>query len=293
MKIVVVGGSGWLGSHLVQALTGKHDVIVIDPKEPLIPFGPEIEHIQQPVACLLIDPHPVLDADVVVSLPGQLGSVNSVENPLGNVIEGNMPQLTLLKVLADNGLTPTVVFPSSHLVYKDPPRCVYTANKIAIEAYLRIYSRAYGIPYVILRIATGYGPHQERSSAVNFFIRRALEGKTIPVYKGVQNDRLAIVYIDDMVNALVLACERENYRYHVYPVFSSQPRIIDIAGAVTDVLGGEIELTETPDLVKSVGSGDLLITDIGPPGWIPGVGLRDGIRKTAQWMQSVWTDRGS
>jgi nucleoside-diphosphate-sugar epimerase len=222
---------------------------------------------------------------VVFSLPGQLGSVASLKDPLGSVAESILPHLTLLRALSENGLKPTVVFPSSHLVYKEPSRCLYTAHKKTVEDYLRIYHRAYGIPYVVYRIATGYGPHQKRISVVNFFIKRALEGKNLPVYDYVQNDRLGIVYIDDMVAALALACGREDYKYHAYPLLAYQPRVVDIANAVADSLGGKVALVETPPLVKSVGSGDLLIEDDGPPGWIPKVGLEEGILKTAQWMR--------
>lgn len=285
MRIAIVGGSGWVGSHLVQRLAEKHAVTVLASKDPLIPFPDSVTHIRARVSRTIPFVDFIRDADAIVSLPGRLGSVDSLENPFDGVADSIVPQLILLETLADNELTPTVVFPSSHLVYKQTARCLYTANKKLIEDYLQIYSRAYGIPYVILRCATAYGPLQRRDSVVNFFIRRALEGKTIPVYVDVVHDRLAIVYIDDMVRALTWACERRRaYRYHVYPVLSSQLRVIDIASAVADLLGGEIEFTETPALVKSVGSGDLLITDDGPPDWIPIVPLKDGIMKTADWI---------
>lgn len=280
MKIILVGGAGWIGSALDAALN-EHQVVVIDPEAPNI-----IASVRARLAAWFFRKGEIChNADVVVALPALLGSVPSVENPFGSLQDTLMPQLTLLSALARYGLKPLVVFPSSHLVYEDQPRCLYSTFKLAVENCLRVFHNAYDIPSVMLRIGTGYGPKQKRKSVVNFYIERALAGKEMPIYRGVKDDVLATVYIDDVVSALKMACEGKFPLNEVYPVVGCNMKIVDIAKSVERLVGGRVVLVDTPEMVKRVGSGSLPVKGGGPPGWEARVGLEEGILKTAEWMK--------
>lgn len=279
-KIVLVGGAGWIGSHLATALN-EHQVVI----DPEVAEGKH-KSIEARLTLADFDEGGIgHDADVIVALPALLGSVSSVEHPLESLWKTLEPQVILLSALAKYNLRPLVVFPSSHLTYEDQPRCLYSTFKLAVENCLRVFHNAYDIPFIVLRIGTGYGPKQKRKSVVNFYIERALKGCEIPVYRDVKDDTLAVVYIDDIVSALKMACEGKFPLNKIYPIVGNNMKIIDIAHEVECLVGGEVVLVDTPDMVKRVGSGDLPVEGEGPPGWEAKVGLEKGILKTAEWMK--------
>jgi len=227
---------------------------------------------------------PIPEVDVVVPLQGQIGSVDSVKNPMGSLRDSLTSNRFLLDRLVESGQKPLVVFVSSDLCYRDVSRCVYSLHKKTVEGYLKIASQVHGIPHVILRTGTAYGPLQKRQSVVNFYIGRALEGKTIPVY-GTGDNRQAFLYIDDCVECVRMACEGLFKQNRTYPLFSENLRIVDIAKTVSEMLGGEVEHVDFPSLAKAVNVGDLPITLPLPEGWKPKVMLGDGIERTAEWMK--------
>lgn len=237
MKILVIGSSGFIGTHLVRDLIDAgHKVIAVDREkfcdENVLESSDFMFH-RMDLFAYLFGPFP--EVDVVVPLQGQIGSVDSVKNPMGSLRDSLMSNRFLLDRLVESGQKPLVVFVSSDLCYRDVSRCVYSLHKKTVEGYLKIVSQVHGIPHVILRTGTAYGPLQKRDSVVNFYIRRALEGKSIPVY-GTGDNRQAFLYIDDCVvsvsrqighnapNGLFLESRRrshiKSYSWQQQPYFS-------------------------------------------------------------------------
>ena len=288
MKIALIGGFGFCGLHTMVRLAKDHEIIVIDPhmrtpEEHAFLSKRSFTHLST-VMCpsFFRKGRELYDVDVIVSLPGKLGSVPSVENLADNLRFSALPHLALLDMLKDNGLTPLVVFPSSDLTYCYPPRCMYAANKLYIEDALRIAHRIYGIPYVVLRMATGYGPMQRRDSVVNFYVRRGLAGSEIPVW-GEGLNRQAFIYADDMARAFEMACEG-SFPTGVYALIGHNSRIVDIAEAVSKLVGGKVVHEPFPELAEKVSVGDLPVF-WNPPGFEPEIGLEEGIKLTAKWMR--------
>lgn len=292
MKILVTGASGWIGTWLVPALVGAgHYVIGVDPA----PYPQHIdgfEFVHSGLVWALLNTHPPekaiddLGVDVVVPLQGLLGSAESVKEPVTSLVDSVKLNLMLLDAISRSGSRPLIVFLSSDLCYREPSRCIYSLHKKTVEGYLRIFNRVHDIPYVILRMATGYGPLQKRQSVVNYYIRRALAGETIPVH-GDGKNRQAFIYIEDAVKCIQLACEAERGLNVLYPLIGQNLKIVDLAQAVVDVLGGEIEHVEPPVLADKVSVGDLPVEDFGPRGCRPEVDIYEGIRRTAEWMKEA------
>lgn len=285
MKIVLIGGHGWIGLHLIKRLADNHEVIVFDPHKPTdeereFLSGRAFVHHRATQWPYSIDD--ITHADVIVSLPGMLGSVPSVERFIPNLHCSVFPHLDLLDVLKDNKLTPLVVFPSSDLTYCYPPRCMYAANKLYIEDTLRIAHKIHGIPYVALRMATGYGPMQRRDSVINFYVRRGLEGGEIPVWGDGMN-RQAFIYADDMARAFEMACEG-SFPTGIYPLVGHNSRIWEIADAVSKLVGGRVVHEPFPELAEKVSVGDLSVYG-NPPSFEPRILLTEGITRTAKWMR--------
>ena len=287
MKIVIIGGYGWIGLHLIKRLADNHDVVVFDPHKPTAEERKFLS--EQKFTHIETDYWPPMfsgiarDADVIVSLPGMLGSASSVESFTSNLHRSISPHLVLLETLRMHVLSPLVVFPSSDLAYRNPPRCLYAANKLYVEHALRITHRIYGIPYVALRMATGYGPMQRRDSVINFYVRRGLEGGEIPVW-GDGLNRQAFIYADDMARAFEMACEGK-IPVGIYPLVGHNTPIGMIAWTVSRLVGGEVVLEPFPELAEKVSVGDLPVYG-NPPGFSPDVRLEEGVGRTAEWMLS-------
>jgi len=294
MKIILIGGWGYIGLNLIRQLK-NHEIVVIDPH---YPTDAEREFLSEQIDCIehvicgvppdssaTLTSYPIYvmyDADVVVSLAGQLGSAASVKDLWASFNESMVPHVWLLDLLAKRGLKPLVVFPSSDLTYCYPPRCDYAANKLCIEDKLRIAHKVHGIPYVALRMATGYGPMQRRNSVVNLYVKLGLEGKNIPVW-GDGLNRQAFIYADDMAKAFKMACEGR-IRTGVYPLVGHVSRIGEIAATVSRLVGGKVVYEPYPSNAEKVNVGDLPIFG-NPPKFEPEVGLEEGILKTAEWMR--------
>jgi len=171
MNVLLIGGTGFVGTWLTKALCREHNVSVMDLKlfseEQLawLPDGGNWHYLERAypdwhfsiTTSLSVE---VLERqDVIVPLTGLLGSVPSVEQPLESLRLGPKMNLHLLQVLAENQLKPLIVFPSSDLALD--PHCLYSWHKVVVEGYLEVFNRVYGIPYLNFRMATGYGqfPH--------------------------------------------------------------------------------------------------------------------------------------
>lgn len=292
MKIVVIGGWGYIGLNLIKQLK-DHEITVIDPHDPTNAerdfLSEQIENIKHCGGAFWagtfgINRELLRKADVIVSLPGQLGSVPSIENFSKNLHDSVVPHMLLLDALRTKGLTPLVVFPSSDLTYCYPPRCMYAANKLYLEDAFRIAHRVYGIPYVALRMATGYGPMQRRNSVINLYVKLGLEGKNIPVW-GDGLNRQAFIYADDMARAFKMACEGK-FPVGVYPLVGHNSKICEIANIVSWGVGGKVVYKPFPETARAVSVGDLPVFG-NPPGFEPEVGLEEGVLKTAGWMGSL------
>jgi len=288
LRVLIPGGAGFVGAWLTRELVqAGHQVIVVDPlhfsDEAKEFIGGDFEHFPMKWQVFFLE-HGMPEVDVIVPLQGKIGSVDSVNDPGGFLKESVGTNVLLLNAIANMETKPLVVFVSSDLCYRADPLCLYSAYKRLVEWHLKIFREVYGLRYVILRMATGYGPWQRRDSVVNFFVRRALDGNTIPVY-GEGRNRQAFIFAEDAARCVRMACEGQFATAVTYPLVGANHRIVEVAETVSGVLGGEVVRVEWPPLAKAVNVGDLPINLLPPSGWYPKVKLEEGIRMTAEWMR--------
>ena len=291
LRVLIPGGAGFVGTWLTRELVQSgHSVVVVSPSrfsdEALEFIGGEFEHFPMKWQAFFFE-YGMPWADVVVPLQGKIGSVDSIDDPMGFLKESVETNVLLLNAIVNSERPmPLVVFVSSDLCYRAVPRCLYSAYKRLMEWHLKIFCEVYGLRYVILRMATGYGPWQRRDSVVNFFVRRALKGNTIPVY-GEGRNRQAFIFAEDAARCIRMACEGRFATAATHPLVGGNHSIVEIAETVSRVLGGEVVHVEWPPLAKAVNVGDLPINLLPPSGWYPEVKLEEGIRITAEWMRGL------
>jgi dTDP-glucose 4,6-dehydratase len=246
-RVLVTGGAGFIGSHLVKALVNKCAVIVLDnlcsgSLENLhrVVEGGGIKFVRGDVR----DKKAVRDAmngvDAVVHLAALINVEASVKNPFETHDVNVNGTLNVLKEAVRAGVK-RFVFASSAAVYGDanplplkeeyPPHPIspYAASKAAAEGYCLTFNRCYGLETVILRYFNVYGPGQGNSAysgVITKFLRNALKGEPLIVYGDGEQTR-DFIYVDDVAKATVLALENENAAGETFNVSSGKPTTIN------------------------------------------------------------------
>lgn len=173
------------------------------------------------------------------------------------------------------------------------PTDIYSANKCVSEKYTLIYAKAHQIAATVIRLSNVFGPrasiHSPDFAFNNFFIGLALQGKEIPVY-GDGKQLRNIIYIDDVVEALILASltpKTDNESFFV--VGDHHYSVSFIAEEIVKHLKkGKVKYVNWPKIRKSVDFGDAIITNQKfktISNWIPRTDFKAGLIKTKNYYE--------
>ena len=230
MKVLVTGGAGFIGSHVVDAyVAAGHEVIVLDDlstghRENLNPKARFVElGIGDPAAAELI----VAEKPAVLNLhAAQMDVRRSVADPAFDARTNIVGTINLLEGARRAGSVRRVIFVSSggaaygeQEVFPAPethptrPVSPYGVSKRAGELYAFFYQAEYGIPFFALRYANVYGPRQDphgEAGVVAIFSGKMLRGEPVTV-NGEGTQTRDYVYVGDVVRANLLALEREPF----------------------------------------------------------------------------------
>ncbi len=221
-KIVVTGGAGFIGSHIVEEVARENEVVILDNLDDY--YSPALK--RQNLAILLKNPNvsfiegditdlslvkSVINADVdyVFHEAAQAGVRISVDNPFKPNDINVVGTLNVLQASLDAGVK-RVINASSSSVYgkvkylpfdeshPTQPVSPYGVSKLAAEHYCRVFYEVYGLPTVSLRYFTVYGPRMRPDLAISIFTRKMLANEPITVF-GDGNQTRDFTYIDDIV----------------------------------------------------------------------------------------------
>ncbi len=299
MKILVTGGAGFIGAAVTRKLVGRGDeVVVIDDESnasrDAVPN--EADYIHGDVRDdALITNLPGFDA--VVHLAALLDVDESREQPQRYADVNVQGTLNLL----ENTETERFILASSASVYGEAdtfpleesmplrPKSTYGATKAAAESYATTYHDLQDIKVASLRFFNVYGPGQRPDSpyagVINIFIQKFLEDEQ-PVIYGDGEQTRDYIYVDDLADAVVKACDA-SYQHEILNLASgSETSVLDIVDALQNITGKELEPRhEDPlpgDPRRSVAdvqrAKDVLDFEAE-------TSLEEGIRETLAWMQ--------
>lgn len=308
MKSLILGGGGFIGIHLSKALLARgHAVRILErPRlrlDSAISLPNEVEWVEGDFT----NPADVADAlsgcDKVFHLISTTLPKTSNDNPLYDLETNVAATLRMLDIIRHDTVARKIVFLSSGgTVYGNPtttpiseqhptePLCAYGIGKLAIEKYLELYRRLYGIEYAALRLANPYGEHQRvdaMQGAIPVFMHKALTNEAIEIW-GDGSVVRDYIYISDVVNAIMLAMEYTGPQ-HLFNVGSGTGTSLnDLVKTLEILLGRPVAYRHLPARKFDA---SVNVLDIGLAskqlGWKPEVSLIDGMRKLLDHMRNT------
>lgn len=247
-KVLVTGGAGFIGSHLVDKLISRgYSVVVLDNfHSGKIESFREIlgresfEMIEGDIRDRKAVREAMDGVDAVVHLAALIDVEESVNNPFETHNVNVNGTLNILVEAARSGVK-KCVFASSTAVYGEanplplkeehPPKPTspYAASKVSAECYCRVFNSCYGLDTVILRCFNVYGLGQKNgaySGVITRFLQNALKGEPLIVYGDGKQTR-DFIHVDDVVEATVLALENANSNGETFNVCTGKPTAVN------------------------------------------------------------------
>jgi UDP-glucose 4-epimerase len=303
--VLVTGGAGFIGSHLVDELVeAGHSVRVLDD---LFTGSPDNVNPAAELTVASVSDHDAVrsavdSCDTVFHIAAHRAVQRSVENPLATDLANVHGTLTMLAAAHEAGVR-RVVSASSSSVYggadtiptpeNEPlvPRSPYAVSKMAGEHYCRVYTELFGLETVSLRYFNVYGPRQRPDSpyaaVIPLFID-ALRKHEAPIVHGDGRQSRDFTFIADTVRATLAAAAApaERCAGHVYNVAPGEAH--DLL-ELLDVLGRLLDVEPKPEHT-AVRAGDVRRTMADPSaarrdlGFSCEVGFEEGLRRTVDWF---------
>jgi UDP-glucose 4-epimerase len=244
MKILVTGGSGFIGSHVADALLAAgHEVTVLDrQRSAYTPTG------QRFIQADLLDRAQVTKAvrghDVVYHFAGIAHLDIGLSKPI-ETVEQNVLGTAIMLEAARLANVQRFVYASSIYVYSEGGS-FYRCSKQAAELYVEEYQRGHGLDFTILRFGTVYGPRADRHNSVRRYLRQALRDHKI-VASGTGDEIREYVHVKDAARSSVHVLEDEYRNERVVLTGHHPMRFADLLAMIREIVGNvEIEL-QPPD----------------------------------------------
>ncbi|HXX75375.1 MAG TPA: NAD-dependent epimerase/dehydratase family protein [Nitrospiraceae bacterium] len=301
-KVVVTGGSGFIGSHVVDALMDAgHRVTVIDHR--VRPHRSDVgfEDVD------LMDLSSVLEATKGVEHIFHLAAVSNVnyayKYPVYSTALNVMGTTHILESARINEVQ-RVHLASTVWVYNGAPNGkpvdetvpfylegaghIYTSTKMAAEMVCHNYAQLYKVPFTILRYGIPYGPRMREELLIPAFIKKALNGQPLTI-SGKGEQYRNFVYVRDMAEAHVLAMKDKavNQTYNLEG--TRKVTVLEVAEGIKKLLGDDVKLEFVPARPGDFDGKEVTATKARQElAWYPTVSFEEGLRRTVDWFRQVW-----
>jgi UDP-glucose 4-epimerase len=300
MRVAVTGGSGFIGSHVVDKLVeAGHDVVVLDTK---LPHRSDVEHRPADLLDGTAMIEATRDVEAVFHLAAYADVNDVVRDPAGAIALNIGGTMNVLEAAKANSLQ-RVILASTVWVYSsykpaydgetvgedvlmsvDANRHVYTTTKLASEMLCHDYWNMHKVPFTILRYGIPYGPRMRPSLVLPIFVRKALAGEPLTVTgDGLQHRKF--IYVEDLARGHVLALGEAGKNQTFNLDGNEKVTILQIAETALKLTGSTLPIEHTPARpgdyggveVSSQHAKDVL-------GWEPQMSWEEGSKKTVAWL---------
>jgi len=315
-RILITGGLGFIGSTLAKKLNKLNaEITLIDSR--LKNHGANefnISQIKKDISLKILDirnkkkiSNIVKEKDIIFDFAAYINPSQKNNDIELETTINNQGHLNILEACKKNNLKCRIVFPSSRTVYGSVkktdlpvseshslnPTSTYSSNKIAVENYLGVYNKHYGLDTLALRIANPFGPGAQIKHPgyciVNWFVRQALENKEINIF-GKGNQLRDYIFIEDVADAFAIAGVHKNTKNRIYNVGSGTGTQFKtmVEKIINEIGKGKIKNIPWPENYKKTETGDFYadISQINKDfGWKPKTNLEEGLKKTIEFYR--------
>ena len=292
--VLVTGGGGFIGSHLVDQFVKRNEVRVLDN----FTTGSR-ENVHQSAEVIEGDVRDSNDlsaavegVDIVFHQAAQVSVERSIESPEKSFRSNTIPILTLLELAREHDFR--VVFASSCAIYGDPqtipiaeehrltPESPYGVEKLTGDYYTRIYHELYDVETVALRYFNVYGPRQsggDYSGVIGIFKSQAEEGRPITI-EGDGGQTRDFVHVSDIVQANCRAAVTENLGEAFNVGTGSSTTISQLAEMIQEISSSSAEIVHTKERSGDIEHSEASIKKIQQQmGFQPMIKLKKGLKK--------------
>lgn len=303
MKILVLGGNGFIGSHLVDALLmAKHKVRVLDRCMELYrPPHLEVDYRLGDFSDTSILAEALEGVDLVYHLVSTTVPSTSNLDPIADVQGNLISTIRLLQLMVQKGISRIVYLSSGGTVYGIPdvspipeshplrPICSYGVIKVAIENYLFMYQSLHGIQPIVLRASNPYGERQGHAGVqgvIGTFLQKIKSGERIEIW-GDGSVVRDFIHVSDLASLCVKAGESDccgilnagsGVGHSIRDVLNVS---LKSAGCVIEPVYIQGRAYDVPSVVLDISKAADEFS------WRPEVELLEGVRKSWQWMKSL------
>ncbi len=295
MRVLVTGGSGFIGSHVVDKLRDKGvNVRVYDLTMPT--YRKDIEYCQGSLLDMNLLGAAMSGVDAVMHLAAIADVKDVYENPHYSESINVRGTINVLEA-ARKSKVKRIVYGSTTWVYSEAatdnvdettplhsPTHLYTATKLTGEYYCQSYSKLYGAEITILRYGIPYGPRARDGAVIPIFVRKAMNGEALTIAgDGAQFRKF--VYVEDLAegNALALQSIAKNKIYNLDG--KEKITIKQIAETIKKVLG-DVKIEFTPARPGDFGGKEVSSERAQKElGWEPKTSFEEGVRRYIKWYK--------
>lgn len=302
-RVLVTGGAGFIGSHVVDALIqAGHEVTVVDDLStgrrrnvnPKAKFY-QIDIRSQELRSIFERERP----EYVNHHAAQIDVGHSANNPLHDASVNLLGSINLLECCRKCGIKKIIYASTGGAVYGEPeqlpcneehpirPSSPYGASKYAVELYLELYRQNYGVDYTILRYPNVYGPRQDpfgEAGVVAIFSLQMLMGEQVTINGSGEQER-DFLYVEDCVKANLLSMEKGSGEVYnlgtgkgtsINHLFEEMKRL---TGYPRDPVYGPPRLGEVFRICLDANKAKKELE------WSPTVGLQEGLERTLGYFK--------
>ena len=312
-RVLVTGGAGFIGSHLVdRLLRDGHEVVVVDDlstgklanladarRNPNLPLTFQRVDIRSDALPRVIER---TEPEVVHHLAAQLDVRRSVADPVFDAMVNVVGTVNLLEACRKAGTRKVIMATSGGCIYGEPgpgdlpvpegypghPHSPYGASKRGVEEYLYTYEALYGLRWTSLALGNVFGPRQDpygEAGVVSIFGQKMLAGDPLTIFGDGEQTR-DFVAVDDVVNAFMLAMDKGDRR-RINIGTSEQTSVNQLFDVLADITGYQRRAEYAEPRAGELQHIALDIRLAGEElGWKPATSLREGLERTVSWLRA-------
>ena len=309
MKLLITGGLGFVGSHLVDSLVKKNHKIMI-----LTKTLSKKKNIKKSAKKIQIEKIDLTNfqqlgkiiekfkPDVIIHLAGNASHSKSFENPLKDIDSNAKTTLFMLEKIRKLNTQCKFILGSTFIVIGKPkklpvnentpcnPTTIYGTNRLSSEYFCKIYHEVYGLHTNIFRITNSYGPREQiipKKNAVNFLIYKSFKKEEISIYNQGKFFR-DFIYIDDVISGINIILKKGKSGELYWISSGKRTWFYEFGDILEKTTGCKVKYSETPVYTKKVDVGNFVASNskLRKLGWSPKISVDVGVKKTLKFFQS-------